>query len=100
VGLTRSPLDRPLDVFSGKIRFLRVLNRQMQTHVRVGVGPALSRGDRQLPREFGEQLAALRVISGLLVLDLCPLAVTRHVAPSLCSCRYSNGRSPVRAASI
>ena len=70
-------VDRPLDVVLGHRVALRLLDRGGEGEVRVRVSPALTRGDRDRPRELREQLAALGVGRRLLVLDRRPLRVTR-----------------------
>src|SRR5690606_5130148 len=79
--LTRAALDGALDVLRGHVRGFGGLHREPQPRVEVRVTAALAGRDGDLADELGEHLAALRVVRGLLTLDLRPLAVPGQGAP-------------------
>src|SRR5207237_3541225 len=76
--LTRTALDRPLDVVLGHVGGTRLLHRQPQPVVTVRVATAFPGRDRDLACHLGELLALAGVGDGLLVLDRRPLGMTRH----------------------
>ena len=63
-------LDGALDVVRGHVGRARLLDREAQTVVRVGVAAARARRDGDLAPDLGEDGAALGVVDALLALDL------------------------------
>jgi hypothetical protein len=63
------PLDRAVDVVLRHVLLAGFLNRDAEPEVRVRIGQARARRDGDLPRELGEELAALIVGDALLTLD-------------------------------
>ena len=74
-------VDRALDVVGRHVDRARLLDRQAQPVVGVGVAATLPRGDRDLARDLGEEGAALGVGDALLALDRGPFGVTGHRGP-------------------
>ena len=77
-------LDRALDVVLGHVLLIRLVDRQAQPRIAVEIAAAQPRGNGDFLDEPGENLAALGVLRGFLVLDISPLAVTRHDAYACC----------------
>ena len=77
--LTGAALDGAVDVVVGHVGVFGVLNRHAQPEVGVGVSTALLRGDNDLARQLGEQLAATMIGYRLGVFDLLPLGMSSHV---------------------
>src|SRR5690606_20746985 len=76
--LTRATLDGPLDGVLGHVGVGRLVPRQPQPGVRFRVRATQFRRDGDLPDHPREDLAALRVGTLLLVLDIGPFGMTRH----------------------
>src|SRR4029079_2931252 len=84
----RAALDRALDVVLGQGVRLRLGDRVGERVVCVRVASALTRRDDDRAGELGEELAALLVRRGLLVLDGRPFGMARHgVPPGWCARR-------------
>ena len=62
-------VDRPFDVISGHVHRARLLDREAQPVVGVGVAATLPGGHRDLPGDLGEERAALGVGDALGALD-------------------------------
>ena len=78
--ITAAALDRALDVVLGHVLLVGFIDGQTQPGIAGGIAPAESGGNGNFLDEPGENLAALGVLRGLLVLDISPLAVTSHDA--------------------
>ncbi len=76
--LAGAAVDRPLDVVLGHRVLLRLVDRERQRRIALGVAAALTRGDADRPRELREQLSPLRVGRSLLVLDRRPFRMAGH----------------------
>jgi hypothetical protein len=76
--VARPALDRALDGVLGHVVPGRLVDGEPQPGVHRRVAAAKARGDRDFLDQAGEDLAALRVGGGLLVLDVRPLAVASH----------------------
>src|SRR5919112_4748339 len=74
----RPALDRAVDVVVGHRRLLRLLDGVEQRRVAGGVTAARAGRDLDVLDELGEELAALGVDRGLLVLRRRPLGVAAH----------------------
>src|SRR5205823_14535148 len=82
--LTRTLLDRSLDVVGRHAVLPGRLHRGPEARVGVDVAPAHARGDRYLLDQLGEQLPAPGILESLLVLDRAPLGMAGHgTCPSL-----------------
>ena len=68
-------LDRGVDVLVGDRALLGLLDGVVEGRVAGGVAAALLRRDLDVLDQLGEELAALGVDRGLLVLGRCPLGV-------------------------
>ena len=71
-------LDGAVDVVGRHVDGLAFAEDGAQGDVGAGIAAAGARGDGQFLGELGEDLAALGVGGGLLVLDGCPFAVSTH----------------------
>jgi len=80
--LASAPLDRPLDVVVGHVRRLGLLDCGCQCRVELDVASAFASSDLDGLGELAEQLAPLRVLSALAVLDIRPFGMTCHDYPS------------------
>src|SRR5699024_7622252 len=76
-------LDGAVDVVTGDRRLLGPLHRVVQGGVAVQIRSAVARRDLDVLDELREQLAALRIDRGLLVLGRRPLGVACHVHSSV-----------------
>src|SRR5690606_17478319 len=76
-------LDRAVDVVIGDGRLLRALHRVVQCGVALEVRASVASRDLDVLDELREQLAALRIDRGLLVLGRRPLGVACHVHSSV-----------------
>src|SRR5205814_9233590 len=76
--LAGTSLDRSLDAICRHVDLARLLHREPQPEVAVGVAPALLGRDRDLTAGASERLPALGVDDRLLVLDASPFRVARH----------------------
>ena len=82
VDLAGAPFDCPLDIVLGHALTARLVDREPESRIGIRVATASSRGNRDFPDQFGEQLATLLVLRAFAMLDVRPLAVTRHGALS------------------
>ena len=80
----RAALDRALYRVLGQVLILRLVHGETQPRIRVDVAAAQPRGDGDFLDETGEDFAALGVLPLLAMLDVRPLAMTRHA--DLCEC--------------
>ena len=71
-------VDGALDDLRGHVGRARLVQRQPEAVVGVGVGSAGSHRDADLARDLGEDRAALGVVGALLALDLGPLGMSGH----------------------
>ena len=69
-------VDRPLDVVGGHVDRARLLDREAQPVVGVGVAAALPRRHADLPGDLGEQGSALGVGDAFGALDRGPFGMT------------------------
>src|SRR5699024_1082005 len=88
---TGAALDRPVDVVAGDRGLLRLLDGVIQGRVTRRVSPAGTGSDFDVLDQPGEELTALGVDGGLLVLRGRPFGVPRHIRTS----RWLLLRSPV-----
>src|SRR5581483_9746859 len=80
--LTRSALDRALDVLNRNREAPGLLDRGGERHVGLGVAaPALAGRHLHGPKQLGELVAALGVEGALLSLDRRPLGMPGHRSP-------------------
>ena len=70
VAAAGAALDRALDGVGGHVLVAGLVDGEAEAGVHGGVAAAFARGDGDLAREPGEDLAALGVIAALLALDL------------------------------
>src|SRR5215471_17845965 len=82
--------NRALDVFLRHVGLVRLVHREPQARVGIGVRAAKARGDCDFLDETGEDLAPLRVLRGFLVLDVGPFAVTGHALDLLARRRFGS----------
>src|SRR5690606_3927018 len=82
--LTGGLLDRALDDVLGHVRGQRLVHRGTQARVVARVAATGARGNRDLADELGEDLAPLRVLCALAVLDVGPLGMACHCCSSYC----------------
>ena len=74
----RGLLDRPVDIVPRHRVGPRLLHREAQARVLVGIGVAHLGGDGDLLRELGEQLRAGGVLPALAMLDVGPFGMPGH----------------------
>ena len=77
-GLAGAALDGPFDVVLGHADFAGLVNGIAKLEVGFRVAAAVPRGDDDRPAELAEELAALGVDGAFLVLDGCPVGMSRH----------------------
>jgi hypothetical protein len=78
VQAAHAALDGALDVVLRHVVVGGFIHRQPKARVHVRVTPAHARGDGDFLDEAGKDLAALRILAPLAVLDVRPLAVACH----------------------
>ena len=78
--IATAALDRALDIILGHVLLIGLIDRQAQPWITVDITTAEPRCNGNFLDEPGENLAALGVLRGFLVLDISPFAVTRHNA--------------------
>src|SRR5882757_1258098 len=94
--LARATFAGPLDVVRGHGGLPCLLDRVVERRVAVRITPAGARGDLDVLDQLREQLAALGIEVGLLVLGGGPLGVAAHVSLSIIRTNNSCTRpSPV-----
>ena len=91
IAVTARPADGPLDRVLGDVAGEGLVDRLAEARVPVEARPADPGRDRDLADEAGKQPAPPGVLGALAVLDVGPLAVSRHGA----RCEFTGG--PARA---